>query len=302
MESVPEIFKKKMEGLKVYPPYATELLIEEYFYNYFIKHNLNLNRIYLPILWTSLYLSRKSGRNIDDLKLFIKNLDTKKKYFTIVQHCRGILCDVSHLDLLIISTGTGRNYNTNHFKTREIVKINKNNIADIPIPLLGNPSLKYNNIKKDILCSFVGNLDNHKELRYKMYENLHNKKNFLLEKGQYNAKGSFKHYYNILCRSKFSLCPRGVGISSFRLYESLQCLAIPIYIYDDVAWLPYKEKINWQEIAIIIHESEIHKIYEIINNFSEEKIIIYQNRIKLLLDDYFTIKGLSNYIKDFLYR
>jgi len=296
MKIITNNFMPKMT--KKYPVYIEGLLIEEYFYDYFIKNNLNYNRIYLPVFWTGLYLSRSSGRNIDDLRNFIKNLDTTKKYFTIVQHCRGILCDITHLDILIFSSGgTGRNHDTNHFITRDIFRANNNNLGDIPLPLLANPELKYNNVKKDILCSFLGNLDNHQKLRYEMYNKLHNKENFLID----NSK-DFNTYYDVLCRSKFSLCPRGVGLTSFRLYESLQCLAIPIYIYDDVAWLPYKDEIDWQDISIIIHDSEISKIYDIINNFTDEKIKQYQINIKKLINDYFTLEGTCNNINSILLK
>ena len=226
MNEVPEKFKLK-SSIR-YPKHINDPLIEEYFYNFFKNNELNNNRIYLPIFWTNFYISRQYGKNIDDLREYIKNLDRNKKYFTIVQHCRGILCDVSHLDILIFSAGgAGRNHNTRHFITGEIFKYNSINIniGDIPIPLLTNPELKYNNTEKNILCSFMGEFKNDSNLRNSIYKNLHDKKGFLLKKS-----GNFNDYYNLLCNSIFSLCPRGVGITSFRLYESLQCLAIPIYI------------------------------------------------------------------------
>jgi hypothetical protein len=292
MENVPKIFKVEMT--KKYPPNTNGFLIEEYFHNYFMKNNLQFNRIYLPVFWTSYYLSNKSGREINELKNYIKTLDIKKKYFTIVQHCRGILCDVSNLDIIIFSSGgLGRNYNTTHFKNRGIVKINNNNLGDIPIPLLGNPHLVYNNEPKDILCSFLGDFNNHKDLRKKMYNIFVSKKGYLIDNSI-----DFNSYYNILCKSKFSLCPRGVGLTSFRLYESLQCLSIPIYIYDDVAWLPYEDIINWSDISIIIHESKMDKIDEIIKSFSEKKILEYQNKIKILINKYFIMEGVCNYIKN----
>lgn len=294
MENIPDYFKPVIKKKKNYPIYVNGLLIEEYFYEYFTQNNLKYDRIYLPIFWTKFYSSRGSkelaGKSINDLKVFIKKLDTSKKYFTIIQHCRGILCDVTHLDILLFSCGgAGRNHRGG-WTPKDIFRANPYNIGDIPLPLLTNPELKYNNAKKDILCSFVGNVNTHKYIRQNMCILL-NKKNIFLRNCVDATPKDFDIYYNILCRSKFSLCPRGIGITSFRLYESLQCLAIPIYIYDDIAWLPYKDKINWNKIAIIIHVSQMPKLYKIITSFSDEKIKEYQNRIQLLLNEYFTLDG-----------
>ena len=43
--------------------------------------------------------------------------------------------------------------------------------------------------------------------------------------------------------SKFTLAPRGYGRSSFRFTETLQIGRLPVYIYDDYAWLPYSSTI-----------------------------------------------------------
>jgi len=289
MENIPDKFKSK-SSIR-YPSYVSGPMIEEYFYKYFNNNKLVSNRTYLPIFWTNYYIINNWGKNINDLKEYIKNLDRNKKYFTIVQHCRGILCDVSHLDILIFSAGgAGRNHN---FIPGEIFKYNSINIniGDIPIPLLANPELKYNNSEKNILCSFMGEFKNDSNLRNSMYKHLHDKQGFLLQKS-----GNFNDYYNILCKSIFSLCPRGIGITSFRLYESLQCLAIPIYIYDDIPWLPYQDEISWNKISIIINENDIHKIPEILEKISINEINDYQNNIKKFINLYFTLNGTCQYI------
>jgi hypothetical protein len=37
------------------------------------------------------------------------------------------------------------------------------------------------------------------------------------------------------------LAPRGVGPTSFRLFEALQMGALPVYVWDEYAWLPYHD-------------------------------------------------------------
>ena len=51
--------------------------------------------------------------------------------------------------------------------------------------------------------------------------------------------------------SYFSICPRGYGPTSFRLYESIQMGTVPIYISDKF-FLPYIEFLDWSEFAILL--------------------------------------------------
>lgn len=41
-------------------------------------------------------------------------------------------------------------------------------------------------------------------------------------------------------KTKFNLAPRGYGRTSYRLAEVIQMGRVPVYVYDDVCWLPYK--------------------------------------------------------------
>jgi hypothetical protein len=43
-----------------------------------------------------------------------------------------------------------------------------------------------------------------------------------------------------ILESKFYLAPRAYGRTSFQLYEALQTGTPPVYVWDDVEWLPYK--------------------------------------------------------------
>jgi hypothetical protein len=73
----------------------------------------------------------------------------------------------------------------------------------------------------------------------------------------------------------FNLAPRGFGRTSFRLAEIIQIGRIPVYMYDDIPWLPYSGtnisisqfgyvagKHNYEEIAktIQIHSRDITEI------------------------------------------
>lgn len=54
-----------------------------------------------------------------------------------------------------------------------------------------------------------------------------------------------------LSKAQFCFCPRGMGSSSFRLYQSLMVGTIPlVYGMKD---FPFSDKIKWDDIAIINH-------------------------------------------------
>jgi Exostosin family len=67
----------------------------------------------------------------------------------------------------------------------------------------------------------------------------------------------------VLDRSVFAVCPRGYGQTSFRLFEALQVHTIPTYIWQELAWLPYAELIDWSEIAIVLEAKDMHKLPEL---------------------------------------
>ena len=59
IESVPSIFQPKYTSN--YPSYSSGKNMEEIFYEYFLKEqpNIHTNLVYLPIFWTSYYVSKK---------------------------------------------------------------------------------------------------------------------------------------------------------------------------------------------------------------------------------------------------
>ncbi|MFK7853744.1 MAG: exostosin family protein [Granulosicoccus sp.] len=63
-------------------------------------------------------------------------------------------------------------------------------------------------------------------------------------------------YANVLGGSQFVLCPRGIGTSSLRLYETLEAGRVPVIISDQ--WVP-PEETDWS-FAIQIEERRVSSI------------------------------------------
>lgn len=77
-------------------------------------------------------------------------------------------------------------------------------------------------------------------------------------------------YASILGESEFVLCPRGIGSSSLRLFETMEAGRVPVIISDD--WVPPSD-IDWS-FAIKIEERRISSIpgyLKTMQNESEER-------------------------------
>jgi len=272
---VPDIFKPQSKV--IHPPHQkNSSMIEEKAFEYFSKSKIQSNFIYVPIFWTAYHINNNYGKRLQDLKDFCVSLETKypnDKFFTIVQYDGGILVPFNNS---IIFACSGK------FNSPQGVNSNY-----IPLPLLSDPH-QFKPTNKKILASFSGNFQTH-PIREKMLNILGNQKGFKISKPSKYFNSYF--YKKTMLSSIFTLCPRGYGPASFRMYEALQMQLIPIYISDEF-WLPFQDQINWEKIAILINEKDIYKIPSIVNHLVDtleyKKILDY---ISSIYNSYFTWQG-----------
>lgn len=71
-----------------------------------------------------------------------------------------------------------------------------------------------------------------------------------------------------MARSRFILCPRGIGTSSFRQFEAMQAARAPVIISDQWVAPP---QVDW-DFAISIRESDVEAIPEILAQYSHEAV------------------------------
>ena len=70
-----------------------------------------------------------------------------------------------------------------------------------------------------------------------------------------------KTYAETILRSKFILCPRGAGVTSFRLYEAIQAGRVPVVLGDD--WVP-PEGPDWGSFILRVPEINVGNVIDII--------------------------------------
>jgi len=264
-----------------YPPFKNGLYLEEYFYKYVIDNNIEfINRKYLPIFWTNLINNKSFNNeeiNIVEIERYIDSFDSK--LFAISQGDDGIF--INNVNIKNFSAG--------------------GTIDSIHIPLIYEDKnelfFNYRNTSKKIFCSFNGSLTHN--VRNKIYEKLKYNRNFIfhVDGWSINVNDLKKDkYFKNLVSGKFVLAPRGYGRTSFRLYEALEAGAIPIYIWDDYEFLPYKNEIEWDRLIVSININKIKDLERILLKITDSKIKEMQNYYLDLRDKYFKLDGVCNYI------
>jgi hypothetical protein len=275
----------------VYPPFKNGRYMEEYFYDYVMSHKdtLECDRVYIPAFWTNIQIhpgfqSMRDGLNIL-LKRVYSLMPEGTKYFTIVQADLGVEL-VLPKDTLVFGACYG----------------------DVPLPLIYEDttnklvSVPRLNYPKRHLASFVGTYTTH-ELRVNMFNTLNKSdgiyfegRNIWVNKVPDSLADKF---IQSTLESKFCLAPRGYGRSSFRFFEAMLLDCVPVYFWDDIEWLPYKNILDYSKFSVSIQERDMGKTHDILRSISEEK---YQSMLEEIrkVRHYFTLEGMSEYICAFL--
>jgi hypothetical protein len=273
-----------------YPPFKNGLYLEEYFFKKMMDEEHKLKRKYIPVKWTNFqiesWFQSKKVEMQNLLDEWISNNPSENGYFTVVQYDDGPLLNLPK-NTIIYGACSG----------------------NIPIPLIyedKNNTLENYTKKtfreKNILCSFVGNITSNgvmPNVRDEIFNKFANNVNFILiNSGGWTPsvnKNLQDIFINTTIDSKFALAPRGYGRSSFRFFECFKLGTIPIYIWNDIDWSPFKNIIDYSKLCIVIHISEIENLSLILSSITEDKynnMLNYYNEIKHL----FELEGMTNHI------
>ena len=273
-----------------YPPFKNGLYLEEYFFRKITSENLLLKRKYIPALWTNFQIegwfeSKKLEMQIA-LNNWLRENPSENGYFTIVQYDDGPKLNIPE-NTIVYGACSG------NIPIPLIYQDINNTLVNIP---------KKTFSEKKTLCSFIGNITgNHiqpnvREIMKNIFEN--NPKFIFYNSGGWTPSVNVdlqKIFVNTTIDSKFALAPRGYGRSSFRFFECFQLGTIPIYIWNDIEWLPFKNAINYSKLCISIHVSQINNLEKKLESITEEEynnMFNYYNEIKHL----FELEGMSNQI------
>lgn len=301
-----------------YPSHQVGQQLEEYFYHFALRHAGEFpdSWQYLPVFWSNVYYtrqqkSRKGYRTQRDLQDWLRlHLNGPEQIFTLVQCDDGIYEALPEKVTVFGAGGRG----------------------DLEIPLLCDRHPKPAAQPRDLVASFLGRLSPGGQLqamppktesyasyhdragagtqvRQAMWRALHNKPGFDLRDADADkAATGTEHFRQTLSRSKFGLCPRGYGKTSFRLYETLDLGAVPVYIYDE-PWLAYHspawefQRLNWEEFCVLCPLSQLKNLEALLRqHLTSGAWELLHGRGQQLLHSRFTMEGMSNQILSWLQK
>lgn len=265
----------------VYPPYHEGLYLEEYFYNFYLNNKDRFDKTgftLIPIFWTAVYNQNVFFTAQNDSKHLIQeyiNALPGGKYFCVSQHDDAVK-EILPKNTLSFEAGGNKN--------------------GIPIPLICSPIKQIPEHNKEYFCSFVGCFTHH--IRNEIFNNFNSDNDFKFVTSQWESTVSsdkFDNFVTTTSKSEFSLCPRGYGPSSFRLYEILQLNSIPVYIYDK-AWLPFEKYLNWSDFCVLVEQKDIKDLKTILKSISPEKKENMLKTGKEVYKNFFTLEKTSEQI------
>jgi len=224
---------------------------------------------YLPINWCGYFVNNNYGKNkhaMQRLQSFLNGLP-KKHYFTVTQYDDGILSDISRMDIKVFGSGGGR--------------------IDYPLPLVCKP---HGVIESDrtMLASFTGSLTHQirKDLLNMKFDD-----DYLISAKNY----SITDFCTILSKSIFAICPRGYGLTSFRICEALEQGAIPVYISDKFI-IPGNHEFN--DYGVLIAREQLPELDIILKSISVDEIIRKQECGKRIYKEMYSFEGCKKLILD----
>lgn len=274
-----------------YPPFKNGLYMEEYFLNHYIMNNIkNTKRKYIPALWTNFQIENWFQYKKEEMQHYldewVKSNPSEHGYFTIVQYDDGPLLKLPD-NTVIYGACSG------HIPLPLIYEDKDNKLVSFP---------KKTFKEKSLLCSFIGNnTSNHvlPNVRGVIMNKYANNPNFvIINSGGWTTTVN-QNLQNIFItttiNSKFAFAPRGYGRSSFRFFECFQLGTIPIYVWNDVNWLPFQNIIDYNKLCIVLNVSEIDSLESKLLSINEEQyknMLTYYDEIKYL----FELKGMTEQI------
>lgn len=270
-----------------YPPYHTGEYLEEYFVNKFKNEPHKSDTYFIPVHWTAVFNFKADqglgpGTENHELrkKLFslLESLPNDRKYFTVSTH----------------DDAPQGNFpkNTKHFYAG-----GNSNLGTDAIPLICSSFKEVPDYQKLIFCSFVGSATN--PVRNHALASLSQKDGYLINAFHWKpdvSKDQQSLFFDITARSRFTLCPRGYGATSYRLYESMQLGSIPVYI-SDKHLLPWSDVLNWDDFCIVVKNMQEYDSLDLrLKTLTESAVRNMQDKIKEIYPLYFTIPSVYNQI------
>ncbi len=281
-----------------YPPFVCGRYLEEYVYDALSAIAVSGasdgavsgegDWFYIPVFWTNLqnhpgWLAGR-GRYQILLDRCLAPFVSRGRFFTVVQHDDGVGLRLPK-GTVVFGCCTG----------------------DRPLPLVyedtTNRLLREARLgwgEKTWLASFVGTVGTH-PVRGEMVRRLEGRSDiWLSNRGVWSSvvpSSDAERFVDVTRRSRFCLCPRGYGRASFRFFEAMLLDVVPVYIWDDVEWLPYRDRLDYGAFSVSCHVSELGGLVERLAAIGEGEYAAMVEEIRRVRT-WFTLEGCVEWLRD----
>lgn len=266
-----------------YPPYHRGPYLEEHFFSKWEFGGHRSSRKYIDVFWTNIYSNAMQGMPYTDIQSILdRELDPDSAYFSVCQFDDGPLEQLP-ANTRIFSAGCNRKHGT---------------IVPIPLVCAPIPDGAIRRKQKTLLASFVGSMTH--PLRDELVRLYGGNREYRFDCREWTPSipdRSFRQFLEVTAASRFTLCPRGYGPSSFRLYEAVQLDSVPVYI-SDYHVLPWAEELDWNEFCVIISAEKISELDHILGLIDDRRYEGMLRRAKEVYEPYFSLNGVfANILK-----
>jgi len=263
----------------VYPPHHSGDYLEEAFIKYWESEG-ECSRKLIPVHWTAVYNHRANegfgfgtpnGDLRNKLTSYLRSLDPADKYFIVCTHDDAPAEELPP-DTLVFSAG------------------GNSSKLDVPIPLTCGSHDGPGDYLRMIPISFVGSLTH--PIRHSLVNSLQGKHGVFLNTIEWSPEVPVDRaelFKQVTQRSIFSLCPRGYGATSYRLYESMQLGSIPVYV-SNKHLLPWNDEIDWSEFCVIVSPDNIQNVLQMTLGMPASKVRKMQEKLPEVWQKNFTIE------------
>jgi hypothetical protein len=261
--------------LDCYPPHHRGDHLEEHFIKFWEAEGHSSRKL-IPVHWTAVYNAHNRTLR-EELKLYLKSLDPNDRYFVVCTHDDAPVEDLPPDTIVFGAGGNSERIN-------------------IPIPLTCSAHGDPGDFIRTIPMSFVGSMTH--PIRQSMESILLGNPDVFLSTSQWSVEVPSDRvdlFKRVTQRSIFSLCPRGYGATSYRLYESMQLGAIPVYV-SDKHLLPWSDELDWSQFSILVKPHEIDNIVQMALGESASKVRKMQDKLYSTWVDYFSIESTCKHI------
>ena len=245
--------------------------------------------IYIPLLFplTDLWVNENPEQHrypVEFMGRLLSNLRADVIYVTVSQNDLGIY-------------GAANDFPTS--KLNNILVLSAGGYGHVPIPLLKGTvspcpaTERYTD--REFFVSFAGSNTAPNRLRESMIDIV---TNFSAKHEVAVHTEKTSTWESIRCSSRFSLCPRGFGRTSYRLAETVQSGRIPVVVFSDVLWVPYIEL--FKKVGYFSRTSTLESTLELLQRTSAGESKRREELLLLLRDTHFSLEGVLRQIYLFL--